>query len=204
MLNLTTAELRILRPLSTPKKIQTYLDQLSINHEPDGDSCMSPRHVIRTKRAHCIEAAMLAALALRLHRQPPLVLHLSSSFHDFDHVVALFKQNGHWGAISKSNHSVLRYRDPIYRTLRELTLSYFHEYTDEKGAKTLRCFSNAIDLRMFDAQNWMTNDAPVWFVPEFLVAARHTPLITNAHIRSLRRADPFEQKISTLVEWPKS
>jgi hypothetical protein len=123
MYGLTKSELRLLRGLKTPGKIQDYLDSMPINHEPEGDTCLSPRRVIRERRAHCIEGAMLAALALRLHGEPPLVLDLTSNARDFDHVIALFKRHNCWGAVSKTNHTALRYREPVYKTLRELVMS---------------------------------------------------------------------------------
>lgn len=202
MFGLTHEESTILRRLNAPKKIQDYLDTLAINTEPEGDTCLSPRRVIREQRAHCIEAAMLAALALRVHRQPPVVLQLTSSAHDFDHVITLFKQYGCFGAISKSNHSVLRYRDPVYKTLRELALSYFHEYIDEQGRKTLRSYSVPMHLSRFDARGWMTNEDHNWFIAEALVAARHIPLVTRAQTQLLRRADAMEMRVGALTEWP--
>src|SRR5258706_1561416 len=110
MHGLTRDELRQLRKLDTPRKIQDFLETIPLNREPDGDTCLSPRRVLRERRAHCIEGAMLAALAFRLHGERPLILDLTSSFHDLDHVIAVYKQHNHWGAISKTNHSVLRYR----------------------------------------------------------------------------------------------
>jgi len=204
MFGLNIDELRLLRGLNSPRKIQDYLDLLKINFEPEGDTCLSPRRVMRERRAHCIEAACLAALAFRLHGQPPLVLDLTSSRHDFDHVVALFKQHGCWGAVSKTNHAVLRYREPVYRTLRELVLSYFHEYFDDKGFKTLRSYSPPVDLSRFDRQGWVTNEKNNWFVAQYLAEVRHYPLLTKAQIATLRRAHPVEIKAGEIVEWKKS
>src|SRR3989338_4812500 len=112
---------------------------------------MAPRRVLATGKAHCMEGAMFAALALRFHGYPPLVVDLESTKDDFDHVVAVFKSNGKWGAIGKTNHAVLRYREPVYRDIRELVMSFFHEYfISETGKKTLRKHSEPVDLRMFD------------------------------------------------------
>ena len=203
MFGLTKDELRLLRQLDSPRKIQDYLDALKINFEPEGDTCLSPRRVIRERRAHCIEAACLAALAFRLHGQPPLVLDLTSSRHDFDHVVALFKQHGCWGAVSKTNHAVLRYREPVYRTLRELVLSYFHEYFDPKGFKTLRSYSPPINLSRFDRKPWVTNEKNNWSIAQYLADVKHYPLLTKAQIATLRRAHPVEIKAGEIVEWKK-
>jgi len=203
MFGLTHEEILLFRQLNSPRKIQDYLDALKINFEPEGDTCLSPRRVMREKRAHCIEAAMLAAAAFRLHRQPPLVLELTSCQHDFDHVVALFKQHGCWGAVSKTNHAVLRYREPVYRTIRELVLSYFHEYFDDHGFKTMRSFTRPVDLSRFDKQQWITNEGDNWFIAEYLADAPHIPLLNKSQIATLRRAHPVEIKAGEIVEWRK-
>ena len=120
------------------------------NHEVGGETILSVREVLRQRRAHCIEGAFVAACALWIHGDPPLVMHLDCDASDYPHVVALFRRGGHWGALSKTNGVALRYRDPVYRTLRELTLSYFHEYANRRGDKTLRSYSGAFDLRRID------------------------------------------------------
>ena len=136
-LGLTPAEFRVLQRLDTPHKIQAYLNSIPQNFEPDGQTALSVREVLRQRRSHCIEGGMLAAAALWVHGERPLLLDLSAE-NDYDHVVALFRRNGCWGAISKTNHYALRYRDPVYRTLRELAISYFHEYANRRGQKSLR------------------------------------------------------------------
>ncbi len=201
MHGLTKEELRLLRGLDSPGKIQDYLDFIPINREPGGDTCLSPRRVIRERRAHCIEGAMLAALAFRLQGQKPLVLDLTSSARDFDHVVALFKRHDCWGAVSKTNHAVLRYREPVYRTLRELVLSYFHEYFDSHGVKTLRSYSSPIDLSRFDGLDWATNEEDNWFIAEHLADVRHFPLLTRPQIATLRKAHPTEIQAGEIEEW---
>jgi hypothetical protein len=203
MFGLTPAELKILRRLDTPRKVQDYLNALPQNHEPEGDTCFSPRRVMREKRAHCIEGAMLAALAFRLQGQKPLILDLESARHDFDHVVALFKQHGCWGAVSKTNHGVLRYREPVYRTIRELVLSYFHEYFDKNGFKTLRRYSRPVDLSRFDKEDWMTNEKDNWFVAQHLVEVGHLNILTRSQMATLRKADPIEIEMGEIVEWKK-
>ncbi len=144
---------------------------------------------------------MLAALALRLHGYPPLIVDLTSTAEDLDHVIAVFKQHGHWGAISKTNHAVLRYREPIYKTIRELVMSYFHEYTTDDGKKTLRSYSEPVDLSRFDDRGWMTDEEDVWYVAEHLVEIPHTPLLSRNQIATLRRADPIEIKIGKMKQW---
>ncbi|MBI5654546.1 hypothetical protein HZC53_02775 [Candidatus Uhrbacteria bacterium] len=201
MFGLTKDELRLLRGLDSAGKIQDYLDSITINHEPEGDTCLSPRRVMRERRAHCLESAMLAAVAFRLHGQPPLVLDLTSNVHDFDHVIALYKRHGCWGAVSKTNHAVLRFREPVYRTLRELVLSYFHEYFNEDGYKTLRSYSRPVDLSRFDSQGWITSEDDVWFVERYLYDVKHYPLLNRAQIATLRKAHPMEMKAGEIVEW---
>lgn len=200
----TRDELRLLRRLRTPARIQDFLNDLPQNHEPNGDTCFSPRLVLRQGRAHCMEGAMLAAAALRLHGHRPLVLDLTATQDDQDHVVALFRQHGCWGAVSKTNHAVLRYREPIYRTVRELALSYFHEYfLQSNGKKTLRSYAGPIDLSRFDRRGWMTSLEPVWYVPEYLCCVPHRSVLSRGQAASLRRADAIERRVGDIVEWKK-
>lgn len=203
MFGLDAKEMSLLKRLNTPRKVQDYLNSLTQNHEPDGDTCLSPRRVMRENRAHCIEGAMFAALAFRIHGQRPLILDLESARHDQDHVVALFRRHGCWGAVSKTNHGVLRYREPVYQTIRELVLSYFHEYFDQRGFKTLRRYSNPVDLSRFDRKTWVTNERDNWFIAQYLVDVPHKELLTRSQISSLRRADPVEVKMGEIVEWKK-
>ena len=198
----TPTELRTLRRLNSPRRIQDFLNELPQNHEPDGDTCFSPRLVLRYGRAHCMEGAMFAATALRQHGQRPLVLDLTASFDDQDHVVALFREHNAWGAISKTNHSVLRFREPVYRTIRELVMSYFHEYfLQSNGKKTLRSFAGPIDLSRFDKQGWMTSKEEVWYIPEHLCEIIHTQILSPTQIRRLRKADPIELLAGNHTEW---
>jgi hypothetical protein len=203
MFDFTAAELRILRRLSTPSKIQTFLNALPYNFEPRGDTCRSPRMVLKTQAAHCIEGAMLAAAVFRVHGQRPLLLDLDAASHDDSHVIALFRSRGRWGAVSKTNHAVLRFRDPVYRTVRELVMSYFHEYTDKRGDKTLRGFSRPVNLSRFDGIKWMTSDEDVWDIAEYLAHAPHTKILRPRQSQTLRRADPVERKAGEIVEWRK-
>ncbi len=200
-LGLTRTEFAILRRLSTPHKIQDFVSSLRANFERKGDTCLSVRQVLRRRHAHCIEGAMLAACALWIHGEPPLLLDLKA-VHDFDHVVALFRRRGCWGAISKTNHAQLRYRDPVYRTLRELAMSYFHEYTNKKGRLTLRSYSRAFDLRKMDPKLWVTNGSDCWDMPEMLDEIRHYPLVTGKQVRLLCRRDAMERKVGALLEHP--
>src|SRR5215212_2871137 len=171
-LGLTPREFAVLQRLDTPQKIQMYLHDLKQNFEPDGDTCRPVREVLRTQRAHCIEGAMLAAAALWVHGEPPLLLDMRA-VQDYDHVVALFRRNGCWGAISKTNGFSLRGRDPVYRTLRELAISYFHEYCNRRDQKTLREYSIPYDLRRVDPGIWVSGEENAWIVAEDLDDLRH-------------------------------
>lgn len=201
LFKLTPSELKILRSLNTPIKIQDFLDTLPINFEKNGDSCLSPRRVLRERMAHCFDGAVFAALALRLHGRPPLIMNIRVTDDDDDHTVAIFKDFGCYGAISKTNHGTVRYRDPVYKTLRELTMSYFHEYTEPKGKKILRAHSRLIDLSRFDSQKWMTTEEDLSFIHDYMALSRHYPVITQGQIKALRPADAMERKIGAIVEW---
>jgi hypothetical protein len=202
-LGLTAAEHAILRRLSTPEKIQAFLNAIPINHEIGGETVLSVREVLRQRRAHCIEGAMVAACALWVHGEPPLVMHLDCHESDYPHVITLFRRGGAWGAISKTNGAPLRYRDPIYRSLRELALSYFHEYSNRRGHKTLRSYSISFDMRRVPPEEWVTASKSCWETHDRLVEIRHYRLISKRQERLLAKRDPFERKASRLVEYPK-
>ncbi len=193
------------RKLSTPEKIQDYLDTLPFNFEKSGPTFYSPRMVLREGKAHCIEAACLAALALWYHGAEPLILDLRSLRYDFDHVVTLFRRNGYWGAISKTNHGVLRYRDPVYRTVRELVLSYFHEYyLTTTGKKTLREYSRPFNLKRV-GMAWVTSEATlVDVIASALDLSRHYSLVPRANERALRPVSEIEKKMASIPEWRKT
>ncbi len=201
MLGLNEKEIKILKQLNTPKKIQDFLNEMPINFEKNGDTCMSPRMVLKENKAHCIEGAMLAATALRLNGEKPLVVDMTASKNDFDHVICVFQREGMWGCVSKTNHAVLRYREPIYRNIRELILSFFHEYSDDFGKKTLRSYSLPVDLSRFDDLNWMASEEDVWFVPDYLAKIKHFPILNFRQIRGLRKADELEIKAGKLLDW---
>ncbi len=219
-------ELGLFKRLNSPKDIQSYLNGLKFNFEEKGNTCFSPRSAIKNKSAHCMEGAMLAAAILEFHGHRPLVLDLRSEEHDFDHVVAVFKQFGHWGAISKTNHAVLRYREPVYKSVRELAMSYFHEYFDSKGRKTLREYSRPFDLGYFDHHpsltpplkggelevslsamgkakedvNWRISSQNLFYIPDYLDEIKHFRILNPKQIRNLRIADKIEIKAGEIVE----
>lgn len=182
---LSPAEVRTLRVLRTPALIQKFIDALDYQY---ADTAWSPRRVLRERKGHCLEGALLAAAALRVNGRPPLLMDLES-VHDDDHVVALYRERGLWGGIAKSNFSGLRFRPPVYRTLRELALSYFANYFNLRGEYTLRAYSVPLNLHRLDACHWMTAEDDVWCVPEALSAARHFPLAPDPVTRALPRVD---------------
>ena len=200
---LDAKERSTLARLATPERIQAFVDALPINHEFGGETVLSVREVLRQRRAHCIEAAFVAACALWLRGRPPLVMHLDCDPADWPHVVALFRRGRCWGAISKSNHIGLRYRDPVYRSLRELAMSYFHEYTDRRGRRTLVSHSGAFDLRRLDSADWVTAAGPCWAAHDRLAALRHTPLLAPGQRASLSRLDPFERRLARVAQYPR-
>jgi hypothetical protein len=157
--------------------------------------------VLEKNRCHCIEGAILAALILRVNGYVPLLVDLTASKKDFDHVIAVFEKNGKWGAISKTNHYSLRYREPVYSSIRELVMSYFHEYFNDKGEKTLRSYSNPVNLSIFDSINWMTCDEEIWEIPNYLVEVEHFQILTKSQIKGLRKADEIEIKAGKIVEY---
>ncbi|MGH2499749.1 MAG: hypothetical protein ACRDF0_06645 [Candidatus Limnocylindria bacterium] len=188
MHGLSRAELALLRRLSTPEKVQAWLDGLRYNVEPDGETCRSPRRVIRDRTAHCAEGAFLAAAAFRVHGQPPLVVDLEA-VRDDDHVLAVYRRRGLWGAVATSKFAGLRFRAPVYRTLRELVLSYFEGYYNWDGERTLRAYSRPISLARFDRIGWMSAEAELWPITDHLARAAHTRLIPDVAARGLPRLD---------------
>jgi len=182
-------ETRVLKELKTPERIQRFLDtEIAYNKEPDGETIRSPRRVLRDRVAHCLEGALLAAAALRIHGFPPLLLDLGA-VRDDDHVLAVFRQHGAWGAIAKSNYSGLRFREPVYRTRRELAMSYFEHYFNTSREKTLRNYSRPVNLSQFDRIHWMTSEEDLWPISEHLARIPHVDLLRNGVGRRLARVD---------------
>jgi hypothetical protein len=202
-LGLGRADFLALERLDTPYKIQAFLNAVPINHEIGGETVLSVREVLRQRRAHCIEGAMLAAAALWVHGEPPLVMHLDCHISDFPHVITLFRRHGAWGAISKTNGAPLRYRDPIYRSLRELALSYFHEDSNKRGHKTLRSYSTSFDMRRIDPRDWITSTKNCWAAHDRITELRHYPLISRRQEKLLTKRDAFERKAARIVEYPR-
>ena len=201
---LTQDEHKVFRGLNSPKKIQDFLDSLPINFELAGETYMSPRRVLATRTAHCFEGALLAAAALAYHGGKPHLLDLRTSPNDEDHVITVFKENGRWGAISKTNHVMLRYRDPVFKTPRELAMSYFNEYSLADGSKNLREYSDPIDLSKYAPEKWVIAKSDLHWLVDKTDSCRHYPVAPRKNIRRLRKTDNIERKILEMTEWKKS
>lgn len=197
-------EFEVLKQLSHPAQIQDFLDGLAMNFPGRRHTYASPLLVLETKKAHCMEGAMLAAVALWHLGYRPLLLDLKTINKDVDHVVALFKEGNRWGAISKTNHGVLRYREPVYRDARELAMSYFNEYFLDNGLKTMRSYSAPFDLLKYGdthGDGWITARTDLAPIARALDFSRHFLIIKKSGERRLRRADPIEIEAGKIVEW---
>jgi len=181
----TPAELRKLRRLKDAHGIQKFLDDLPYHLE---DTAWSPRRVLSEGTAHCFEGAIFAAAALRANGYPPLIVDFEAEY-DTDHVLAVYRVNGLWGAIAKSNYTGCRYREPVYRSLRELAMSYFNIYCNMRRERTLRTVSRPVNLARFDDQQWMTTEKPIWFIAYYLVEIHHDKLLPPGMARRLHRVD---------------
>lgn len=184
---LTWSESRLLASLAPEWRIQEYLDT-KLLYDTSGGTCRSPRRVIREGLCQCMDGAMFAAAALRVQGRPPLILDLEAE-QDDDHVLAVFKTKHGWGAIGRSNYSGLRYREPVYQSMRELVMSYFESYFNLRREKTLRAYSRPVDLSRFDKVQWMTTEEDVWDIPNHLVKIPHTKIASRAAIRTYSRVD---------------
>ena len=184
---LTRNEARLLKSLTPEWRIQEYLDARLVN-DTKGGSCRSPRRVMREGRCQCMDGALFAAAALRVQGRPPLILDLEAD-HDDDHVLAVFKTRHGWGSIGRSNYSGLRFREPVYRTIRELVMSYFESYFNLRREKTLRAYSRPLSLARFDKIDWMTTEEDLWDIPNHLVKIPHTDLASRATIKTYSRVD---------------
>jgi hypothetical protein len=182
-------EKAVLRKLNTPAKIQHFLDyEVAYNKEIDGETCRSPSRVLSDRLAHCAEGAYFAAAALRVHGFPPLIVDLVA-IRDDDHLLAVYKEHGRWGAIAKSNYSGLRYREPVYRTIRELVMSYFAHYYNLEGEMTLRSFSRPINIARFDPIDWMTTEDDLFLIGEYFYTVSHQQVLEPGQKRRRMRLD---------------
>jgi len=186
--------------LKTPGRIQDFVNSLRWNAETTGPTARGVAEALRHGEAHCVEGAFVAAAALWLAGEPPLVMDMGAARGDVDHVVTLFRRGRAWGAISKSNSPFLRYRDPIYRSLRELALSFFPQYVKHRR-KTLRTYSVAVDLRRFDPALWVTHRGFCHKVVDALTGSRHFSILPPDAEKLLRPIDEIEARSNLLKEY---
>ncbi len=202
MLAFTKKEKALLKKLNTPEKVQSFLNALPFNFEPKGDTLKSPLRTLREKNAHCFEGALLGAYILSLHKYRPYLVCLKTARGDYHHVIAPFKVNGFWGALSKTNHAVLRYREPIYKNIRELVMSYFHEYFLDNGNKTLRKYSEPFNLNTLKP-GWKVSDKDLWAIDKKLDKLKYYEIVPKSYLKKLRKADLVEIQAGKIVEWLK-
>jgi hypothetical protein len=183
---LTRREASFMKRLSPPWRIQRFLD--ACRYDVKGSACRSPRRVLRERRVQCMDGALFAAAALRLQGYPPLLVDLEA-VQDDDHVLAVFRRRGLWGAVARSNYSGLRYREPLFPSIRALVLSYFEWYHNLRRQKTLRRYSRPVDLSRFDGRAWMTTEDDLWDIPQYLVDVRHERVMPPVTIRELGTVD---------------
>jgi hypothetical protein len=183
---LSRPEKKVLDKLITPAGIQSFLDAMPYSSE---SVYRCPLRVLREQVAHCFDGALFAAAALRRIGQAPVILDLIPNRRDDDHVLALFKIGKHWGAIAKSNFSGLRFREPIFRTLRELALSYFEQYYNTAREKTLRGYSSPLNLKTFDRLGWLHQDQSLKLIAKKLDMLKHFPLLSPGMISGLQPVD---------------
>jgi len=174
-------EIRFLMTLNNPDRIQAFLD--SIDYNPDYE-CRSPRWIIRKRSAHCFEGALFAAAALQFIGYKPQIVDMKA-FNDDDHVIAVFREDGYWGAVAKSNFTSLRFREPVYRSLRELIMSYFDFFFNINGEKSLRSYSLPFDLTSINGRNWATTDEDLEYIGDKIESLHHFPVVSEKMIRRL-------------------
>ena len=199
---LSPREHRLFGRLDTPQKIQTFLDRLPVNFSLNGDTAMSPRRVLQVRMAHCAEGALFAAAALAYHGRPPLLMDVRALPSDQDHIITLFRERGLWGAISKTNHAVLRWRDPIYRSVRELAMSYAHEYCLPGGKKSMLSYSKPFSLKRYAPKNWVVAPEDLDQLLVDLDNSLHLPVAPPHALRERRRVSRVELLSQDVVEWP--
>lgn len=204
--NLNKKEIKIIKKLNTPNKVQNFLDTLHFNFEEGGETYMSPRRVLETSKMHCFEGAIFACLCLKYHRIENYLIDLKTkdTKKDSDHILCVFKIGKYWGAISKTNHSVLRWRDPIYKDVRELTISYFHEYFLDSGEKTLESYSKPFDIWKIFGTKWITAEENLDEIVEAIDKSPHLNFVPKENTKFVRRAGPTEIKGAAVVEWHKN
>lgn len=204
---LNKEEIAIIKKLNTPIKIQNFLDSFPFNFETLGETYRSPRAMLKAKRVHCFEGAIFASLCLEFNGYKNFLMDLkvkASARDDQDHTLCLFKTNGFWGAISKTNHSVLRWRDPIYKSPREIALSYFHEYFLNDGEKTLYSYSKPFDIFKKIDISWVVAEEDLDRIAEALDKSPHLPFVPEVNKKFIRKTGKTEIKGAAITEWNKN
>ena len=182
--NWSKEEYIFLNEFTDPWDIQVFLD--SIDYNP-GYECRSPRWVIKKRSAHCFEGALFAAAVLDYLGYKPLIVDMKA-FNDDDHVIALFREAGYWGSVAKSNFTSLRYREPVYRSIRELIMSYFDFFFNINGEKSLRSYSLPLDLSAFNDRHWATTDEDLEYLGDKIESLHHFPVVSEKMITKLKYA----------------
>ena len=194
-------EFQAFKKLDSPDKVQDFLNRMPQNFDASRRTCRSPLMVLKRNKAHCVEGAMLAAAIFWYHREKPLILDLRTTKRDDDHVVALFKRNGRWGAVSKTNHAVLRYRDPVYESPRELAMSFFNEYYLWDGTKSMRSYSKPFDISRYAPEKWITSEKNLDWLMKAITKSGYYSVVPPK--TKLRKASNIELKTLKLIEWSK-
>jgi hypothetical protein len=198
---LTPREHQLFARLDSPQKIQDFLDRLPVNFSLEGDTAMSPRRVLNARMAHCAEGAFFAAAALAYHGKRPLLMDIRALPSDQDHIIALFQERGLWGAISKTNHAILRWRDPIYVSARELAMTYAHEYCLPGGKKSMLSFSRPFSLARYAPRSWVIAPNDLDWLLVALDTSPHLPIAPRPALRNRRRSSRVELLSQDVVEW---
>jgi hypothetical protein len=199
---LTPAEHRLFARLNTPQKIQTFLDKFPTNFSLNGDTAMSPRRMLKARMAQCAEGAIFAAAVLAYHGRPVWLMDIQALPSDQDHIITLFQERGLWGAISKTNHAILRWRDPIYCSVRELAMSYAHEYCLPGGKKSMLAYSKPFSLARYAPKSWVVAPEDLDWLLVALDTSPHLPVAPKAALRKRRRSSKVELLSQLVLEWP--
>ncbi len=194
---------KLFKKLNTPQKIQDYLDKMPFNFEKEGETYRSPKHAVLAGVMHCFEGALFAAVCLKYNGFKPYFLDLKTNDlkNDADHVVVLFKQNGKWGAISKTNHAVLRWRDPIYSDFKTIAFSYFHEYFLNDGVKTLIKYSTPFDVFDKFGKDWIISEHDLDEIALALDKSKHYSFYSESQKKLLRKASELEIEVSLIEQF---
>jgi hypothetical protein len=182
----TAAERQVLAALASPYHIQSFLDTLTYSADP---FYRCPLRALREHAANCFDGAVLGAALLARLGHPPLIMELLPNERDDDHLLAVYREGGCWGAVAQSNFVGLRLREPLYRSLRELAMSYFEQYFNALGEKTLRAYRRPLCLRAFGGEHWLVRDEALEHIASRLDDLRSVPLLTAGQAARLAPVD---------------